>query len=112
MPIAVAVDVDVPRLAPELETTAYFVVAEALTNVVKHAQASRAWVSASHDDALLSIAVVDDGVGGALAGAGSGLTGLSDRVDAQGGRLSIASEPGQGTAITVTLPAGHPPPPA
>ena len=112
MPIAVDVDVDVPRLAPELETTAYFVVAEALTNVVKHAQASRAWVSASHDDALLSIAVVDDGVGGALAGAGSGLTGLSDRVDAQGGRLSIASEPGQGTAITVTLPAGHPPPPA
>ena len=109
MPIAVAVDVDVPRLAPEIETTAYFVVAEALTNVVKHAQATHVSVTASYDDGLLTIDVVDDGVGGATADHGSGLTGLFDRVDAHGGRLSIESQPGQGTAIAVTLPARHVP---
>ena len=57
IPIAVAVDVEVPRLAPEIETTAYFVVAEALTNVVKHAQATRVSVTASYDDGLLTIDV-------------------------------------------------------
>ena len=105
MPFPVAVDVEVPRLAPEIETTAYFVVAEALTNVVKHAKARRASVTASYDDGLLTIEVVDDGVGGATAEHGSGLTGLFDRVDARGGRLSIDSRAGQGTAIAVTLPA-------
>ncbi len=106
LPLPVDADIDVPRLAVEVETTAYFVVAEALTNVVKHARAARAWVVVTLDDGTLAIEVGDDGVGGARTGHGSGLTGLLDRVEARGGQLQVSSPTGAGTTIRATLPAG------
>jgi signal transduction histidine kinase len=99
------VDVDVPRerLPADIEASAYFIVAEALTNVVKHAKASRASVRASIDDGVLTLEVRDDGVGGADP-AGHGLLGVADRVDALGGRLQIEGADGSGTTLTARLP--------
>jgi signal transduction histidine kinase len=96
------------RLPPEVETTAYFVVAEALTNAAKHARCERAQVGVQVDDGWAIVEVRDDGVGGADATAGSGLRGMADRVSALGGRLDIESPAGKGTAITarLALPAG------
>ncbi|MFG1995123.1 GAF domain-containing sensor histidine kinase [Actinoplanes sp. NPDC048988] len=104
--LPVEAHVDMPRLAVELETTAYFVVAEALTNVVKHAKAGRAWVRADVGAGVVRVEVGDDGVGGAHVGAGSGLTGLFDRVEACGGQLMVSSPPGHGTTIRAILPVG------
>jgi signal transduction histidine kinase len=100
-----AVDVDVlsERLPADLEASGYFIVAEALTNVVKHAQATRATVRAAVDDRVLTLEVGDDGVGGANP-EGHGLMGIADRVDALGGRLLIASAEGDGTVLTARLP--------
>jgi len=105
--LAVPVDIEVavPRLAPAIETTAYFVVAEALTNVVKHARASCARVTAELDADAVEITVSDDGVGGADATGGSGLMGLADRVAARAGTLEVDSTPGEGTTVRVRLPA-------
>ena len=105
------VDLDVSalpeeRLPAELEVTAYFVVAEALTNVVKHARATRARVAVSCAGETLTIEVTDDGVGGADPRGGTGLTGLADRVDALDGALSLTSPAGTGTTVRVTLPLG------
>jgi signal transduction histidine kinase len=86
-----------------VEATAYFVVAEALTNVAKHSGASTATVVARVDDGALQIRVRDDGVGGARAD-GTGLLGLRDRVAALGGRLQVESRPGSGTRIVAALP--------
>jgi signal transduction histidine kinase len=91
------------RLPAEIEASAYFVVAEALTNIVKHSGARSAHVKASIEDSVLHLEVRDDGVGGARAG-GTGLLGLNDRLAALGGRLRIESPPGQGTRIAATLP--------
>ena len=91
------------RFPAEIEASAYFFVAEALTNVAKHAQARRADVRASVDDRMLRVEVRDDGVGGADP-AGHGLVGMSDRVSALGGRLDIDSPPGAGTLLTASLP--------
>jgi signal transduction histidine kinase len=107
LPLPVDAEVEVPRLAVEVETTAYFVVAEALTNVVKHARATRAWVVVALHDRSLHVEVGDDGVGGAQTGRGSGLTGLFDRVEARGGQLQVSSPPGSGTTVTAILPAGE-----
>jgi signal transduction histidine kinase len=103
--LRVPVDVDVPRdrFPPEIEASAYFIVAEALTNVAKHAGAQSANVTARVDDSVLRVHVRDDGVGGARAD-GTGLLGLNDRVAALGGRLEIESPPGVGTRIAATLP--------
>jgi signal transduction histidine kinase len=109
LPLAVEADLDVPRMAVEVETTGYFVIAEALTNVVKHAGAGRAWIRLSLSSGTLRIEVGDDGVGGARTGQGSGLTGLFDRVEARGGRLWVVSPPGAGTTIEATLPFSEPP---
>jgi signal transduction histidine kinase len=100
-----AVEVDIPdmRFPAEIEASAYFVVAEALTNVVKHAQAGRAEVKASVDDCLLHVEVRDDGVGG-VDPHGHGLVGLADRVSALGGRLEVRSPPGAGTLLSAALP--------
>jgi PAS domain S-box-containing protein len=98
------VDAPAGRLAPTLETTAYFTVAEALTNVAKYAQASHATVRVAEEERELVIEVRDDGVGGARAEAGSGLTGLADRVGALDGRLSVVSPPGEGTLVRAELP--------
>jgi signal transduction histidine kinase len=104
MPVPVEMDVNVGRLPAAVEATAYFIVAEALTNVVKHAEAESGRVTAAVDDGSLRIDVSDDGRGGADASRGSGLVGLADRVAAGGGTMAIASPPGAGTTITVTLP--------
>ena len=82
-----------------VETTAYFVVAEALTNVVKYAGASHATVAVRLDGQQLEVEVRDDGVGGADASAGSGLRGLADRVSALHGTLRVESPRGAGTRV-------------
>jgi PAS domain S-box-containing protein len=102
-PVPVDVDVSVGRLPAEIEATAYFVVAEALTNVAKHAQAQSASVSAHVEDATLRVAVRDDGVGGAQTD-GSGLLGLRDRVAALNGRLRVESPLESGTLVAADLP--------
>jgi signal transduction histidine kinase len=101
--LPVDVDVSRERLPPDIESSAYFIVAEALTNVVKHAHATRATLRASVDDGVLTLEVHDDGVGGANPD-GHGLIGIADRVDALGGRLRIESTDGDGTALTARLP--------
>ncbi len=102
--LPVDVRVGAPRLPAEIETTAYFVVAEALTNVVKHADAGRARVDVDADADRLVIDVRDDGRGGADPARGTGLTGLLDRVEAGEGTLTIDSPAGIGTTVHVVLP--------
>jgi signal transduction histidine kinase len=101
--LPVHVEVTAERLQPEIEASAYFIVAEALTNVVKHSHATRAEVRASLDDGWLRIDIGDDGSGGADPG-GQGLVGMNDRVTALGGWLEIDSPKGGGTRVRVTLP--------
>ena len=100
----VDVRVSAPRLPTATETTAYFVVAEALTNVVKHSQARRAHVQVDLDGDTLVVEVRDDGVGGADPTRGTGLIGLLDRVDAAEGNLAITSPAGLGATLRATLP--------
>jgi PAS domain S-box-containing protein len=92
------------RLPSATETTAYFTVAEALTNVAKYAQASHATVRLAVEAGELAVEVRDDGVGGAQASAGSGLSGLADRVGAVDGSLTVTSPPGEGTVVRAVLP--------
>jgi signal transduction histidine kinase len=92
------------RLPTAAETTAYFTVSEALTNVAKYAQATRATVRLATEDDALVVEVRDDGVGGAQASTGSGLSGLADRVGACDGALSVSSPPGEGTLVRAVLP--------
>jgi signal transduction histidine kinase len=102
--LPVSVDVTAERLPSALEATAYFIAAEALTNVVKHAGADRAWIRAVVKDDALHLEVGDDGSGGAALDAGSGLLGLRDRAAALDGELQVESPRGGGTVITATLP--------
>jgi signal transduction histidine kinase len=96
---------DVPtRLPAAAEVAAYYVVSEALANAAKHAEASIVHIDAHLSDGWLRLSVRDDGVGGAARGSGSGLVGLTDRVEALGGILSITSPPGQGTTLIADLP--------
>jgi signal transduction histidine kinase len=99
----VRVDVPDQRFPAEVEASAYFTVAEALTNVLKHAEATSAEVTASATDTALRIEVRDDGIGGADPH-GSGVMGLQDRAAALGGSLTIESPVGGGTVLVVTLP--------
>jgi signal transduction histidine kinase len=101
--VPVSVEAPAERFRSEIEASAYFVVAEALTNVAKHSGAERAQVKVWVDGSVLHVDVRDDGAGGAQSD-GSGLLGLSDRVVALGGRLRIDSPPGRGTCVTATLP--------
>ena len=102
-PVAVEQDVSVGRLPAAVEATAYFVVAEALTNVAKYARAGRAAVTARLEDGELRVQVRDDGVGGARPD-GSGLLGLRDRLDALDGRLRVESPLEGGTLIAAEIP--------
>jgi signal transduction histidine kinase len=103
--IPAELDVDVPpRLDAPIEVATYYVVSEALANAAKHARASVVHVRVRTDDDGLHLSVRDDGVGGATAGGGSGLIGLTDRVEALGGTISVTSPTGQGTALLVDLP--------
>jgi signal transduction histidine kinase len=104
MPVPVEIDVAVGRLPTALEATAYFVVAEALTNVTKHARAGNAEVAVRIADGTLAVRVRDDGVGGAAPGQGSGLVGLSDRIEALGGTVELTSPAGGGTSLLVEIP--------
>ena len=88
----------------EVEACAYFVTAEALTNVAKYAHANSASVELTLDDGKLRVQVRDDGVGGADPSTGTGLRGLRDRVDALDGDLEVDSPPGGGTTVTVEVP--------
>ncbi|MET0147320.1 MAG: sensor histidine kinase [Ilumatobacteraceae bacterium] len=106
-PIPVALDVKVePRPSPAVESAAYFVVNEALTNVARHAMATRAQVSIARAGYRLVIEVRDDGVGGADDAKGTGLRGLRDRVAGLGGNMYVISPPGGPTTISVELPCG------
>jgi signal transduction histidine kinase len=103
--VPVELEVAVPARLPEpVEVAAYYVVSEALTNAVKHATPSCVHVSLACRDGTLALAVVDDGPGGADASRGSGLVGLRDRVEAQGGTLVVESPAGQGTALRALIP--------
>ncbi|MCW3065775.1 MAG: putative GAF-sensor signal transduction histidine kinase, partial [Solirubrobacterales bacterium] len=102
--VPVTVEVTRERLPPALEATAYFVVAEALTNTVKHARAGSAEVTAVVDGGMLRVEVRDDGIGGAYTDDSSGLVGLQDRAAALGGTLEVESPRGAGTVVTATLP--------
>jgi signal transduction histidine kinase len=86
----------------------YYVVSEALTNIVKHAHAQSVTIEVETTDSALRVAIADDGVGGARVGRGSGLEGLVDRVEALGGRLEIDSPPDGGTRILAVLPIDGP----
>jgi signal transduction histidine kinase len=102
-PVPVEVDVPAERLPAPIEATAYFVVAEALTNVAKHSRARRATVTAHVASGALEVAVTDDGIGGATPG-GSGLLGLADRLAALDGRMRVETPPDGGTLVAATIP--------
>jgi signal transduction histidine kinase len=100
------IDADANRsLAPAVESTAYFVIAEALTNTAKHAGARRSWIRLADQRRALMVIVGDDGRGGADP-EGSGLAGLRARVEALDGRLSVSSPSGSGTVVEVSIPCG------
>jgi PAS domain S-box-containing protein len=105
VPVEIA-EVPGDRLPEPVEAAAYYLIAEAITNVAKHARASHVAVSVHRDDGRLLVHIADDGVGGADAGGGSGLNGLADRVEALHGRLRIDSPRGGGTRIDAQIPVG------
>jgi len=103
-PVRVDVHVSTERYPTDIEAAAYFIVCEAMTNAVKHADARHVALSAERQNGCLVVCVRDDGVGGADMDAGSGLRGLSDRVAAHGGVLRLDSPHGAGTTLTAELP--------
>jgi signal transduction histidine kinase len=105
-PVPVGVEVATERLPGRVESTAYFVVAEALANAAKHAEAAEIGVRIARHRDLLIVEVIDDGAGGADPARGSGLRGLADRVAAVDGRLAVTSPPGGPTVIRAELPCG------
>ena len=105
--VSIPVECDVAvdgRLPPAVEAAAYFVAAEALTNITKYSGATTASLRVRNADDGIEVEIADDGVGGADPGSGSGLRGLEDRVAALDGSLSVNSPPGQGTRVTATFP--------
>jgi signal transduction histidine kinase len=104
-PIEVALEVDLDTRPPApIETAVYYVVSEALANATKHSGVSRISVIVAAGETVLRATIADDGSGGAVVGAGSGLTGLNDRVEALGGRFLLVSPRGSGTTISIELP--------
>jgi signal transduction histidine kinase len=107
--VPVSLDVRVTGRLPEpVEVAAYYAVAEALTDIAKYAGASAAEVEAAAGEDVLQVWVRDNGRGGAAFGRGSGLAGLKDRIEALGGRISLHSPPGAGTALHIALPLSGP----
>jgi signal transduction histidine kinase len=107
-PVRVKLDMGFERRLPDhVEVAAYYTVSEALTNASKHANATRVWVCLRLDRDALRLSIRDDGVGGADAKRGSGLTGMRDRIEALGGRIKIESPSGSGTLIEVEIPIGE-----
>ena len=103
VPVELAIDCD-ERLPGPVESAAYFVVSEGLANVAKYSRATQASVTVRRDNGRVTVEVADDGVGGADAAGGSGLRGLSDRLAALDGRLSLDSPTGRGTRLRAELP--------
>ena len=104
-PVPVRLSVDVPRrVSPTVEAVGYFIVSEALANVNKHARATAVQVDVRLDGLMLRISITDDGIGGADAGRGTGLTGLAQRAASVDGSFGISSPPGGPTTIKVDLP--------
>ena len=103
-PLPVEVVANGDRYPTEVETAAYFTACEGLTNAVKHARATKVQLRAIHEDSRLVVAVVDNGIGGAIAQVGSGLAGLADRVAARGGTLRIDSDAARGTTLIAEFP--------
>jgi len=95
------------RLAAPVESTAYFVVAESLTNVARYSQASHAEVAIRRDNGRLVVEIRDDGVGGADPERGSGLRGLADRVGAVDGKITVDSRAGSGTLVHAEIPCAR-----
>jgi signal transduction histidine kinase len=105
VPLPVEVRADVAgRLPAPVESAAYFAVAEALTNVIKHAGAKHVWIGLSHDGDRLTALVKDDGAGGADPGGGTGLSGIERRLAAFDGTVRLESPPGGGTELAMVLP--------
>ena len=92
------------RLPGQIESAAYFMASEALTNAAKHSHGSEVRVAASHEGQSLTMEVADDGIGGATTSGGSGLRGLADRIEALGGRFTVSSPPGRGTTLRAEIP--------
>ena len=92
------------RLSDQVETAAYFVASEALTNAAKHSHGTEVRVSLSYSDRCLTLEVADDGIGGAATAGGSGLRGLADRVEALGGQFTVSSPLGRGTTVRAEIP--------
>jgi signal transduction histidine kinase len=109
-PVPIELRVTRERLQPALEAAVYSTVAEALANVARHAEATRATVAVWRAADAVVAEVVDDGVGGAVAAAGSGLRGLAASAEAFSGRLELDSPPGAGTRLRAVFPAGIVPP--
>ena len=106
-PLPVKVTVDVPaRASPTVEAVAYFVVSECLTNIARHAHAAKAEVDVRRAGDMLLIRVLDDGIGGAGPGTGSGLASLAQRARSVDGSFAIDSPAGGPTIVTVELPCG------
>ena len=104
-PVPVTVRAELGERLPEAQEVAlYFLAAEALANVAKYAAATEVEISVDRTPDAVSIAIADDGVGGADPDGGSGLRGLADRVEALGGRLRVESPPGVGTTVRARLP--------
>ncbi|MFF9894354.1 sensor histidine kinase [Streptomyces longispororuber] len=105
LPVATDVDVELPgRADASVEAAAYFAVSEVLTNAVKYAHADRVWVDVHHADGMLRIAVTDDGKGGAVIGAGTGLSGVERRLGTFDGVLAVSSPVGGPTMVTMEIP--------
>jgi PAS domain S-box-containing protein len=108
--VPVELDAELAERLPEpIEVAAYYVISEALTNAIKHADASHVDIEAAADDGSLRLSIRDDGIGGADPERGSGLVGLTDRVEALGGTVRVNSRPGEGTQINAELPVDHEP---
>ena len=99
----VALDV---RLPDQVETAAYYFASEAVSNAVKHSHGSEIRVDVGYDGRILTVEIADDGIGGAAIGPGSGLRGLTDRVEALGGQFTVSSPPGRGTRLKAEIPCG------
>ncbi len=104
-PVPVRLAAPCERLPAVIETAAYFVCAEALANIAKHARATCVDIQVRLEGELVRVLIADDGTGGADPSAGSGLKGVADRVEALGGRLLVQSAAGRGTRLLAVIPA-------
>jgi signal transduction histidine kinase len=106
-PLAIQVHCGIDgRLTHAVETTAYYIVSEALTNIIKHAQATSVRITVDYHDGSLIVSVTDNGHGGTDPAHGTGLAGLVDRLRTLNGTLQVTSPPGHGTTLTARLPYG------